>query len=108
MLEQITHIRDSLKAIDKTRLITFEEGYILMEIEKLMESFKSIHALTQRELAVFRGVGEGKHVDKIAKELGISRKTVESHRDSCRKKLGFKNVGDLRYAAFQFVHKGDI
>ena len=108
MLEQLTHIRDSLKAIDKTRLITFEEGYMLMEIEKVLESFKSVHRLSQKELGVFRLLGEGKDVHEIAKALGITRKTVENHRDSCCRKLGIKRAYDLRFAAFKFVHSGDL
>jgi len=55
--------------------------------------------LTPRERQVLRLVAEGRHNSDIAAELAISARTVENHRASLMRKLGFKNQTDLiRYA----------
>jgi DNA-binding NarL/FixJ family response regulator len=55
--------------------------------------------LTARELQVVKLIAEGYTSDEIARELVISRKTVDHHRASILDKLGLRNVAELtRYA----------
>ncbi len=55
--------------------------------------------LSPRERQVVRLVGEGKATKEIAVAMGISIKTVESHRTRVMQKLGLHNVAGLvRYA----------
>lgn len=55
--------------------------------------------LTDREREVFHLAAEGRSNSKIAVKLGISARTVESHRANLMRKLGFHNQTDLvRYA----------
>ncbi len=55
--------------------------------------------LSPRERQVVRLVGEGKSTKEIAVAMGISVKTVESHRTRVMQKLGLHNVAGLvRYA----------
>lgn len=64
--------------------------------------------LTGRELQVLRLVAGGRSNKQIATELGISRRTVESHRESLMRKLGIRTVAGLtRFALEQGLLEGD-
>jgi DNA-binding NarL/FixJ family response regulator len=55
--------------------------------------------LTPRELQVVKLIAEGYTSDEIARELFISRKTVDRHRSNLLEKLGMRNVAEVtRYA----------
>ena len=55
--------------------------------------------LTPRELQIVKLIAEGFTSDEIARELVISRKTVDHHRANILEKLGIRNVAELtRYA----------
>jgi DNA-binding NarL/FixJ family response regulator len=51
--------------------------------------------LTGREREVLTGVAKGLTNKEIANELGISHRTVETHRESLMKKLGIRTVAGL-------------
>ena len=56
-------------------------------------------SLTAREREILQLLAEGKGAKEIATLLGISPKTVETHRANIMHKLGFKSTADLiRYA----------
>jgi DNA-binding NarL/FixJ family response regulator len=55
-------------------------------------------ALTDRELEVFELIGRGLGTSAISRRLGVSVKTVETHRASIKTKLGLDGVALLRYA----------
>lgn len=60
---------------------------------------KRLNRLTAREREVLQLLAEGLPNRKIAQQLGISVKTVESHRSNMMSKLGLKNKTELvRYA----------
>jgi DNA-binding NarL/FixJ family response regulator len=55
--------------------------------------------LTPREREVLQLIAEGKHTKAVARELGISPKTVLAHREKVMKKLDIDSVAGLvRYA----------
>lgn len=56
---------------------------------------KAFQRLTPREIRVLEGVAEGKASRDIAKELGISTKTVEAHRARINAKTRARDVGEL-------------
>jgi DNA-binding NarL/FixJ family response regulator len=60
-----------------------------------------IAALTDRELEVFRLIGEGRGTRQIAEELHISVKTVESYQAHIKEKLCLKNSRELVQRAIQ-------
>jgi DNA-binding NarL/FixJ family response regulator len=60
-----------------------------------------LEALTGRELEVLRLVTGGRSNKQIATELGISRRTVESHRESLMRKLGIRSVAGLTRFALE-------
>ncbi|HZZ79911.1 MAG TPA: response regulator transcription factor [Gemmataceae bacterium] len=54
-----------------------------------------IDGLTDRELEVFRLIGEGVKTQEIAERLHVSIKTIETHRDRIKKKLGLQDGTEL-------------
>src|SRR5277367_6040359 len=59
--------------------------------------------LTDRELEVFRLIGEGHGTRQIAEELHISVKTVESYQAHIKEKLSLKNSRELVQRAVQWT-----
>ncbi|HEY2587523.1 MAG TPA: response regulator transcription factor [Tepidisphaeraceae bacterium] len=51
--------------------------------------------LTDREMAVFRMIGDGLSVKEIADKLFLSVKTVEAHREHIKEKLNLKSSAEL-------------
>jgi DNA-binding NarL/FixJ family response regulator len=62
-----------------------------------------ISALTDRELEVFRAIGEGKSSREIAGSLGISIRTVDAHRTHIKEKLGLRDAAELSYEAIRWM-----
>jgi two-component system response regulator NreC len=60
---------------------------------------QGLEALSDRELAVFSLIADGRGVGRIAKKLGISRKTVETHCEHIKEKLGYANAEELKRGA---------
>ncbi|PWU05680.1 MAG: DNA-binding response regulator [Verrucomicrobia bacterium] len=59
------------------------------------ESKKGIEQLSDRELEIFRLVGEGFTTGEIAQSLSISIKTVEAHRGNIKQKLKLGSSAEL-------------
>ena len=59
--------------------------------------------LTDRELEVFRLIGEGNGTRQIAEELHLSVKTVESYQAHLKEKLRLKNSRELVQRAIQWT-----
>lgn len=57
--------------------------------------------LTEREIEVLRGIALGKANKEIAGDLGIGVRTVESHRQRMRDKLGGGNAAQLTHMAIE-------
>ncbi|TYC60604.1 response regulator transcription factor [Rhodobacterales bacterium] len=53
------------------------------------------YGLTERERQVLKAIASGQPNKEVAKELGISVRTVESHRLNLREKVGNKNAAQL-------------
>lgn len=60
--------------------------------------------LTDREMTVFRMLGEGHSVRDIAGDLDLSRKTIETYRRRAKEKLGFETVAELLQYAVQWAY----
>jgi DNA-binding NarL/FixJ family response regulator len=67
----------------------------------------AVEALSDRELDVFRLIGDGMKTADIATRLHLSIKTVETYRDRIRQKIGLKDGAELaRYATQWTLEKG--
>ena len=62
-----------------------------------------LETLANRELDVFRLIGEGVRTTDIAERLHLSVKTVETYRDRIRHKLGLQHGTELVHVATQWV-----
>jgi DNA-binding NarL/FixJ family response regulator len=77
---------------------------------KLLQNFSSPRAsadlpplarLTDRELEIFRFIGEGHSVRAIAEKLFLSTKTVEAHKEHIKQKLNLKSSNELLQYAIE-------
>ena len=62
-----------------------------------------VDRLTDRELEIFRLIGEAVPTGVIAERLFVSVNTIETHRQNIKKKLGIKNAAELSQRAVQWV-----
>ncbi len=67
---------------------------------------RGVRLLSDRELAVFALIAAGHRPGEIAQELGISRKTVESHSEHIKLKLGYSNAEELKRGARELLGAG--
>jgi DNA-binding NarL/FixJ family response regulator len=82
------------EVILKTNVRGLEES-----ISGAVAARRPLHALTERQIQVLKLVTAGHRTREIAKRLGLSIKTVESHRGEIMKRLRIHNVVSLvRYA----------
>jgi len=59
-----------------------------------------IDSLSDRELEVFELIGHGYTTRQIADKLHLSTKTIDTHREHMKEKLGIESINDLvRYSA---------
>ena len=62
-----------------------------------------VEVLSDRELEVFRLIGEGHTTRQVADRLHVSVKTIESHRENIKTKLSLTNAAELTRRAVEFV-----
>ncbi len=79
-----------------------------LALHKLVETTppvpgSGIASLTDRELEVFRLLGGGLSTRQIAAELHLSFKTVETHRENIKHKLGLSGAAELVRRAREWV-----
>jgi len=65
-----------------------------------------IRTLSDRELQVFRLIGQGRTTRKIAVTLARSVKTIESHLEHIKNKLALGSAAELAQRATQWVETG--
>ena len=68
-------------------------------------SATALERLTDRELAVFELIGEGRTTREIGVRLRVSTATVETYRARIKEKLGLENAGQLHARASSWVHE---
>ncbi len=69
--------------------------------EEVMRS--PLDALANRELEVFRLIGQGVKTAEIAKQLHVSVKTIETYRDRIREKLDLSDGTELAHYATKWM-----
>jgi len=62
-----------------------------------------LDALADRELEVFRLIGQGVKTAEIAERLHLSVKTIETYRDRIRQKLDLENGTELTHYATRWI-----
>ena len=64
-----------------------------------------VSLLTDREFEIFELIGKGHEVREISHVLGVSPKTVETHRTNIKEKLKLKNSRQVTRLAVQWLGK---
>lgn len=77
----------------------------LPENTKLRTAISGINlkVLSDREMEIFHLMGEGWSKHQLAENLKISLRTVETHRDTIRKKLDFSDNHEMEVYAVRYV-----
>ncbi|MGJ4907267.1 response regulator [Bradyrhizobium sp. HKCCYLRH2015] len=73
-----------------------------------LEAASPVRTLSDRELQVFRLVGQGRTTRQIAGLLNRSVKTVESHLEHIKNKLAIESAAELAQRAAQWVTIGRL
>ena len=81
------------------------ERLILTRITQTAPSGSPVDPLTDREIEVFEHFGHGRTTQEIATRLGLSAKTVESHRANIKKKLGIEHAPEFVQRAVLWVER---
>jgi DNA-binding NarL/FixJ family response regulator len=96
-----------------TALRTVAKGDVYLSEKmsaKLLRSFSGsksdselapLERLTDRELEIFRLIGDGQSVRAIAEKLFLSTKTVEAHKEHIKQKLNLKSSNELLQYAIE-------
>jgi DNA-binding NarL/FixJ family response regulator len=100
------------KVIEAIRTVLKGERYVSEEITNRLvaqalgnksHNKNPIDSLTDRELEIFRLIGNGLTSGKIADQLMLSSHTIDTHRENIKRKLGVKNAAELSRQAVQFL-----
>lgn len=70
---------------------------------KTLETGSPLETLSDRELQVFRLIGQGRSTRQIAETLHLSIKTIESHRAHIKDKLSIETTAELAQRATQWT-----
>lgn len=79
----------------KPYLCTSAQEFVIQGFTPSSVAARSKPPLSKREMEVLKLTAEGFNTKEIAFKLGVSRKMIEIHRMSLRKKLGLKNIAQL-------------
>lgn len=79
------------------------ERLILSRLTQAPTSASVVDPLTDREIEVFEHFGRGRTTQEIAERLGLSPKTVESHRANIKKKMGIEHAPEFVQRAVLWV-----
>jgi DNA-binding NarL/FixJ family response regulator len=110
----ITKEEGTEKAIEAIRVLMQGKRYLSEGVaEKMMDSLvgnspgaeAAIESLSDRELEVLELIGNGLGSREIAGKLHLSIKTVESHREHIKSKLGLARATELVSYAFSWFHE---
>ena len=107
--EMLAAIRDVLSGqIYVSRdlaLRAFEKSLGTSQQNRASGNLTAIDNLSDRELHVFQLIGSGLGTKKIAHALNLSVKTIETHRENIKRKLGLNSGQQLVERATQYVEE---
>lgn len=102
----------SEKMIEAIRTVLSGERFLSPEISRRLitqalgssDGKKSpIEQLTDRELEIFRLIGEGLSTGLIANRLFLSTHTIDTHRENIKRKLALNSAAELSRTAVQWL-----
>jgi DNA-binding NarL/FixJ family response regulator len=103
----LTAIRDALRGqIYVSRdlaLRAFQKSLVTQQRTRASGDLPVIDNLSDREMHIFQLIGSGLGTNKIAHSLNLSVKTIESHRENIKRKLGLNSGRQLIERAIKYV-----
>lgn len=109
----ITKEEGTEKAIEAVRKLLTGKAYVSDHVrERMVEAMTgfskatnagTLESLSDREIQVLELIGSGVGSAEIAKRLNLSVKTVESHREHIKTKLGLRRAPELVRYAYNWV-----
>jgi DNA-binding NarL/FixJ family response regulator len=96
------------EVLDAIRRVTRGEEYLSPRLRadpNVSNPASSLERLSDREFQVFELIGRGLATRGIAKNLGVSVKTVETHRYRIKEKLGLGAANEVVHFAIRWVEK---
>ena len=112
----ITKEEGAEKAVEAIRLLMQGKRYVSEKLaDKMMDKLvgktsgaeAAVELLSDRELEVLELIGNGLGSREIAEKLHLSIKTVESHREHIKTKLGLARAPELVSYAFNWTRGGE-
>jgi DNA-binding NarL/FixJ family response regulator len=106
--------KTSQEILQALRTVAQGKRYLSTETaQELMERFtgqatasaRAVDTLTDRELEVLQLLGEGLSSRQVSERLHVSFKTVESHREHLKSKLGLRSASELVSFAFNWARQ---
>ena len=100
------------KMIEAIRTVLAGERFLSPEISRRLINHAlgatdaartPVEQLTDRELEIFRMIGEGLTTGAIAKRLSLSTHTIDTHRENIKRKLAVGSAAELTRTAVQWV-----
>lgn len=99
--------------LDAIRCLLAGEMYMSADLQRqlaaqfiggqTLETESPLNRLSNRELQVYRLIGQGRTTREIAETLRLSIKTIESHRAKIKNKLALSSSAELAQSAAQWV-----
>src|ERR1017187_5857351 len=89
------HMSEKMATLVVSKLVKGETGQIPSPLE----------ALSDRELEVFRMLGQGKGTREIAQEMNVALPTVSSFKNRIKEKLKFKNSTEMILFSLQWFRQ---
>lgn len=101
------------KAIEAVRVLKSGKSYfspqvasaLMQRMVRATSATDPLEKLSDRELQVLRMLGQGLATRDISERLHVSIKTVESHREHIKIKLGMRRASELTNFAFRWLHE---
>ena len=106
--ESAVNVVDAIRRVLGGHLYLSErlrERLILSRISQTALQGSPVDPLTDREIEVFEHFGRGRTTQEIAERLGLSPKTVESHRANIKKKMGIDHAPEFVQRAVLWVER---
>jgi DNA-binding NarL/FixJ family response regulator len=104
--EAITKVVEAVRRVQRGEIVfspDVEKRLIQRSAVGLPLDCNPIETLTDRELQVFEMIGQGLNTQQISRKLGLSPRTVETHRVKIKTKLNLANSAELGRRACLWV-----
>ena len=105
--ESTHRIVEAIRAVLAGRIYA-DPGTLAQLAERMVgqspaKSLGSVESLSDREMEVFRRLGEGQGTRNIATEMNLSIKTVQAYSARIKEKLGLATASELTREAVRWV-----